>query len=217
MNFLLEGEEYDKTNAIIPWGAICLAFFLLLRASEYLVQNRSWSRSRVIRGRDLQLKLNKETCDPGKAEELVVHITQSKTDQYNVGTIRNTFITKDEICPVKAMAEIYRVAPHRFQSEQAENPLFLKTSGEPIRREEIQHLLELSAMAFGVNADRMGSHSLRIGGATALYHTVQDLEIVKRFGRWKSDAFHGYLWESHEPQRGLSEGMVRDESSLTIQ
>ena len=147
----------------------------------------------------------------------MVHITQSKTDQYNAGAVRNTFLTKDEICPVKALAEVHRVVPHRFHSEQSEGPLFLKTSGDPIRREEIQHLLELSAMAFGINADRMGSHSLRIGGATALYHTVQDLEIVKRFGRWKSDAFHGYLWESHEPQRGLSEGMVRDESSLTIQ
>ena len=94
--------------------------------------------------------------------------------------------------------------------------MFIKESGDAIRRDGIQHLLELSAMAFGVNADRMGSHSLRIGGATSLYHTVQDLEIVKRFGRWKSDAFHGYLWESHEPQRGLSEGMVRDESSLTV-
>ena len=115
------------------------------------------------------------------------------------------------------MAELYRAAPHRFQGERANEPLFLKGTGEPIRREEIQHLLELSAVAFGINSDRMGSHSLRIGGATALYHTVQDLEFVKRFGRWKSDAFHGYLWESHEPQRGISEGMVKDESSLTIQ
>ena len=216
-NFLRDGGEYNEFDGIILWGAICLAFFFLLRASEYLVQNKSWSRSRVVRGKDLQFKLNNELCEPEKAEELVVHITQSKTDQYNAGTIRNTFVTKDEICPVRALAEIQRIAPQRFQGEHSNDPLFLKNSGEAVRREEIQHLLELSAMAFGVNADRMGSHSLRIGGATALYHTVQDLEIVKRFGRWKSDAFHGYLWESHEPQRGLSEGMVRDESSLTVQ
>jgi hypothetical protein len=216
-NFLFEGGEYEEVDAVLHWAALCLAFFFLLRASEYLVQNKSWSRSRVVRGKDLQFKLENGACAPEKAEELVLHITQSKTDQYNAGTIRNVFVTKDEICPVKALAEVYRVAPQRFQGERANDPLFLKSSGEAIRRDEIQHLLELSAMAFGMNADRMGSHSLRIGGATALYHTVQDLEFVKRFGRWKSDAFHGYLWESHEPQRGIAEGMIKDESSLTVQ
>jgi len=114
------------------------------------------------------------------------------------------------------MADIYNMVPLRFGEKTKENPLFLKESGDSIRREEIQHILELGAIALGINAERMGSHSLRIGGATALYHTVQDLEKVKRFGRWKSDAFHGYLWESHEPQRGLAKSMALDESSLTV-
>ena len=113
------------------------------------------------------------------------------------------------------MADIHKMNPGRF-GEDKDKPLFLREAGEAVRREEIQHILELAAMAFGINSEQMGSHSLRIGGATALYHTVQDLERVKRFGRWKSDAFHGYLWESHEPQRGLSRGMVLDESSLTV-
>ena len=48
--FLFEGGEYNEIDAVTLWGAICLAFFLLLRASEYLVQNnKSWSRSRVVR------------------------------------------------------------------------------------------------------------------------------------------------------------------------
>eukprot|EP00974_Lingulodinium_polyedra_P120455 11175092-Lingulodinium_polyedra.AAC.1 len=62
----------------------------------------------------------------------------------------------------------------------------------------------------------MGSHSLRIGGATCLYHTVQDLGRVRRFGRWSSDCFHDYLWESHEAAKGLARQMALDVSELTV-
>ena len=54
----------------------------------------------------------------------------------------------------------------------------------------------------------MGSHSLRIGGATALYRAGHDIETIKRFGRWTSSAVHSYLWETNERQRGLAENMV---------
>ncbi len=60
----------------------------------------------------------------------------------------------------------------------------------------------------------MGSHSLRIGGATALYHTTDDLERVGCFGRWGWTSFHGYLGESHEHAKGLAGGMASGESKL---
>ena len=49
-----------------------------------------------------------------------------------------------------------------------------------------------------------------------MYHAVPDLERLKRFGRWKSSAFHVYLWEAHEPQKGLSEAMSAQEFQLTL-
>ena len=117
----------------------------------------------------------------------------------------------------RALAELQRQCPERFgNGAEAHKPLFRRGDGGPILASQIRTLLEVAGEWEGMPADRFGTHSLRIGGATALYHTVQDLERVKRFGRWKSDAFHGYLWESHEPQRGLSKGMVLDESSLTV-
>ena len=59
---------------------------------------------------------------------------------------------------------------------------------------------------------RVGAHSLRIGGATAMYHVVGDLQIVRRFGRWSSDTFH--LWESHEPAEGTARKTAADEPEL---
>ena len=49
-----------------------------------------------------------------------------------------------------------------------------------------------------------------------MYHAVPDLERLKRFGRWKSSAFHVYLWEAHEPQKGLAEAMSAQEFQLTL-
>eukprot|EP00959_Pyramimonas_sp_CCMP1952_P030880 647512-Pyramimonas_sp.AAC.1 len=49
-----------------------------------------------------------------------------------------------------------------------------------------------------------------------MHHAVDDLQRVKRFGRWAPDSrFHGYLWESHEPMRGISTNMATDTSKLT--
>jgi len=66
----------------------------------------------------------------------------------------------------------------------------------------------------GLPAQRFMSHSLRIGGESALYHATGDIEIVKRFGRWSSGAFHGYLWESEEQFKGLAQKMADDKASM---
>ena len=40
----------------------------------------------------------------------------------------------------------------------------------------------------------MGNQSLRAGGATAMWQTGYEVEIIKRWGRWESASFQGYLW-----------------------
>jgi hypothetical protein len=144
-----------------------------------------------------------------------LNITGSKTDQYNVGTVRNQFRSGELLCPVVALVDLNTHFPQRLRGSEKMLALCRFANGRPVRREDVQHLLQLAAVAAGQDPGRMGSHSLRIGGATALYHTTQDLEIVKRFGRWASNAFHGYLWEAHEKQAGLATGMARDFSELT--
>ena len=79
----------------------------------------------------------------------------------------------------------------------------------------MQDVLEQAALACGYDPRRFRSHSLRIGGATALYHVRPDVQLIQRFGRWSSSAFQGYLWEAHERQKGLAQGMATDHSELT--
>ena len=39
-------------------------------------------------------------------------------------------------------------------------------------------------------------------------------EIIKRYGRWVSDSFQGYLWESNEDSRDLARKMAAQSSGL---
>ena len=66
----------------------------------------------------------------------------------------------------------------------------------------------------GLPSERFMSHSLRIGGASALYHATGEIETVKRYGRWSSGAFHNYLWDSAEQAKGLAEKMAKDEATI---
>jgi hypothetical protein len=48
---------------------------------------------------------------------------------------------------------------------------------------------------------------------SALWAAYKDASVVRRYGRWASDAFHTYLWEDREYSRGMSESMIK--TSLT--
>lgn len=209
--------EIQVKDKAALWAALCTAFFYLLRASEYLVQNnREWSLRRVLKGKDIEGRKDNMRCpNLSEAEEVVIYLYGSKTDQFNQGAVRNHYRSEDEkLCPVEALAAIQRAFPERFQGVESEEPLFRYESGVPITRDEVQRLLQLAAIADGQPANRYGSHSLRIGGATAIYMTSQDLEHVKRYGRWASSAFHNYLWESHGRQKDLAKGMARADGQL---
>ena len=112
------------------------------------------------------------------------------------------------------MATMQRAYPHRFRGAEAGEALFRYKDGTPVQRSEIQGLIQLAALADGQAGSRYGSHSLRIGGATAIYLSTKDLDHVKRFGGWSSDSFHGYLWEAHERQKGLASSMAAAEGQL---
>ena len=140
----------------------------------------------------------------------------SKTDQYNQGGLKNHFRTQDpDLCVVQALAWYQQHAPERFDGSAKEEPLFVWDNGKEVQRQEVQVMLEKAAAAQGVDPQYIGSHSLRFGGASALWAAFRDSALVRRWGRWASDAFHGYLWESRANASGVAEAMrTADVSTL---
>jgi hypothetical protein len=53
-----------------------------------------------------------------------------------------------------------------------------------------------------------GSHSLRRGGATAAAKAKVQMHVIKRHGRWASDAVYLYIVDGVEEQLGLSAAVL---------
>jgi hypothetical protein len=199
------------SEGCLLWGALALGFFFLLRASEYLDVGYMGAE-RGLRGRDLRLSSQGTPCtlaNLDSADELTLFIRGSKTDVYNRGQYRNHFKADTPICPVRAAVGIFRNYPQRFLggAEDSE-PLFRDPGGQPIARQVVSALLTKAATAQGQDEGSLSSHSLRFGGASALWAAYGDASLVKRWGRWSSESFQTYIWDSRSSSEGVSSAMA---------
>ena len=65
----------------------------------------------------------------------------------------------------------------------------------------ISEALKWAATDMGHKASDYASHSLRIGGATALKAAGWDDESIRRFGRWASDCWRRYVYSPRSDRR----------------
>ena len=75
-------------------------------------------------------------------------------------------------------------------------------------------MIKWSASSNGSNSARFGTHSLRSGGATALYVRGISLGRIRRFGRWASDTFRRYLYHDNQVFRYVGSAMVKEKGLL---
>ena len=66
-----------------------------------------------------------------------------------------------------------------------------------------------SSQRGGAPGREVSNHSLRIGGASALYQATGEVEVVKRSGRWTSGSVHRYLHDSGDVLKGLAQKMAQ--------
>ena len=189
----------------------------LLRGGEWLAHNgRGYDTAKVILGSGIRARKEGRPHDLAKADEVSVEVRASKIDRYNTGTWRNHYASHKLVCPVRALDELQNQHPERFgKGSEALLPLFRKADGSPLWSNVVKHLLETAAGDEGLPTARFGTHSLRIGGATALLHAGVHIDIIKRWGRWVSDSFQRYLWEAEEDAKDLATKMASDKTTLS--
>ena len=181
-------------DAVMVFAALTTAWFFMLRAKEFAESN-GIDQEMIVRGCDFRFATGGVTAE-NDAEEITLRFRKTKADQLAFGDCKTLGATgRKHLCPVKALQQMKKVWPLRFQPGHAESqlPLFRWSSGAVLKRTEIQLLLQKAAEGVGLPAERFLSHSLRIGGATALYQATADIELVKRLGRWTSSSVHRYL------------------------
>jgi integrase len=74
-------------------------------------------------------------------------------------------------------------------------PLFRDPqSGDPLRTNKLRDMIrQLMAAAGEPDPSHFGTHSLRIGGATALFAAGADETVIRTMGRWSSDCYRLYV------------------------
>jgi len=197
-----------RINCRVMVAALLVAWFYMLRAREYC-DSSGVDLEMVMRGQDVQFSVKGEAVTEN-AEELTVQFRKTKADQMAFGTCKTLLKTGVKyVCVVTAMEELRKVAPRRFDGgPESHLPLFRWASGQVLKRVEVQAILQRAAKEVGLPAERFQSHSLRIGGASALYQATGEIEVVKRAGRWTSGAVHRYLYDDGDVLKGLAKQMA---------
>ena len=202
---------------MVFWATLTTGFFYLCRAKE-ISDSGGVDEQMCLRGVDVALHDEEGGPAPrglGRSARALVTFRKTKTDQRAFGACRVHHRADAEVCPVAALELLREHAPERFaEGAEGRRPLFRWSSGKVVKREQLQAALQRAAAAEGLPPRRFKSHSLRIGGASALWHALGDAEAVKRWGRWSSSAFHGYLYDSEEQSRGVAAAMARDVATL---
>ena len=200
-----------KVDCRMLQAALLTAWFFMLRAKEFS-DSSGIDDEMIVRGSDIQLARRDDSEEPGKDGEkweATLQFRKTKADQEAFGTCRTMLEGGvKHLCVVRALLALRDVAPRRFGGPESHLPLFRWSSGQVLKRLEVQNILQRAARAVGLPADRFQSHSLRIGGASALYQATGEIELVKRSGRWTSSAVHRYLHDSGDVLKGLASKMA---------
>ena len=203
----LQGEA--RVDGMMIQAALLTAWFFMMRASEFCDSN-GVNLDNVLRGVDVKLARDDVPAEVGNATEVTVQFRKTKADQEAFGSCKTMAQTKVEyLCPVKALDDYRSVCPGRFQGAEAQKPLFRWGNGITLKRTEVQFLLQRAAGAVGLPPDRFLSHSLRIGGASALFQASADIELVKRMGRWTSSSVQRYLYDGGHTLKELANKMAQ--------
>ena len=176
---------FSSTDAIMLQAATSVAFFGLLRSSEYCSPRRSTPSTGTLALSDVAFKNGL----------LLVHLRHSKTDPFYKGCTIRIGPSLSTVCPVAAM--------RRFLSLRgpASGPLFTFQDGSLLTRTVMSNLL---ATCFPGSS--LDTHSFRIGGASALSSGGLPDATVQILGRWTSNCFQRYL---HFSDAAVCDAMLR--------
>ena len=91
---------------------------------------------------------------------------------------------------MKAAVALFLNYPQRYEGgSDAFGPLFRTEDDRLLPRGAVQAIIERAGRALNMPERDLGTHSLRFGGASAIWAAYGESALVKRWGRWASDSF----------------------------
>ncbi|OWZ05007.1 hypothetical protein PHMEG_00022983, partial [Phytophthora megakarya] len=187
----------------LVWGCLLIGYFFLLRRSEFLKIGKSYHFYCLKRrnaffsddeGRRTSYKL---------ATSVTVGLEGAKNDQFGRGSWRTMSASGNKtLCPIQGLRHVLQA---RKLLRQEVNPHLC--AGLTVQ--SVVQVIKSTARRIGVPAAKYSSHSIRIGGATALASAGASKIAIKFIGRWLSDCFEEYPRHAASSSKGLSRLMIR--------
>jgi hypothetical protein len=182
---------------------IITAFFFLLRVGEY---TKSSERRRTIPLRKKDVRLwSSGTIIPNNAPlailltaDAVTMCLENQKNGHKNAILHHTSSGDALINPVTSVA----ILIHAMQNLPPDTPLGsfqdLPRHTQQITASEIRSAIHIGAtndhlIASGYTMARIGSHSLRSGGAMHLKLAGYDNDIIQKLGRWSSNTYLHYI------------------------
>ena len=94
---------------------------------------------------------------------------------------------QQKYCPVTALKTYLKLRP------QKPGPLFIYPNGKPISRRIVANTLKLCLERAGYDPEPYNTHSFRVGKASDMAITGIPEALIRRAGRWGSDAYKKYI------------------------
>ena len=86
--------------------------------------------------------------------------------------------------------------------------LFCHDDGKPIKVRELRDMVKALMRSIGLDPNRFGAHSLRIGGATAALAAGVPPALIRIMGRWSSDVYEIYCRMSLQSAIGVGRAIT---------
>ncbi|OWZ16431.1 hypothetical protein PHMEG_0009788 [Phytophthora megakarya] len=167
-----------------------------------------WGERSITTSYDSQLfrfSTTKTRSQLRRKHKLLASHAWSEKYQFGREEVRYQYQSGDKlICPVRA-ARWVRKAATMYGTSPDEPALSLKRGD--ITSEVVSSIIKKAAGRSGLDPARYSTHSVRIGGATALLNAGADRLVIKRLGRWMSNAFEDYPVLSSKGVADLSRHM----------
>ncbi len=196
------------------------AFFFLLRVGEYTKSGPRPTRTVPLRKRDITLWRAGVRLDPEAPLDIllsadsVTACLENQKNGYKGCTLHHHASGDPRFCPAKAAARLM----YRMRGLPPSTPL--GTFGTAIGTDQvsaahIRTLLRNTAQTLGLESHgfdlaRIGTHSLRSGGAMALRLAGHADATIKKLGRWSSNTYLLYIQtQIAQLSHGIATSMAR--------
>jgi hypothetical protein len=204
-----------------------MAYFFLLRVGEYTPSSEP-RQTIPVRRKDVKLWKNGRQLPHSSplavlltADAVTIGLENQKNGFKNC-TLHHYASGDASFCPVRSIAYLV----HEIASRGPETPLgtFLdeggawrRVSSSDIRAAVLQGAVADNLVAAGYDLTRIGSHSLRAGGATNLKIRGYSDALIKKLGRWSSDTFLKYIQSQiGELTQGVASAMAESLRFLNV-